>query len=36
VRLMAQNSSNVQILKLSGSIVGCVIALWILWGWIFG
>jgi blocked-early-in-transport protein 1 len=36
VRLMAQNSSNVQIVKLSASIVACLIVLWILWGWFLG
>jgi len=32
---MAKNTSNIQIFRLSGMIIGVVLVLYIIWGWIF-
>jgi len=36
VRLMAQNGSKIQTLRLAAMIAGGILVLYLLWGWVFG
>ncbi|KAK6333342.1 hypothetical protein TWF718_011157 [Orbilia javanica] len=32
---MAKNTSSIQTFRLAGIIIGVVVVLWIIWGWLF-